>query len=58
VGSFMACEAAERLAHPRRGGKPEFKLRPYPPLHVPACVCPTWAQSKWGSSPLYENQKS
>ena len=21
------------------------------------CVCPAWAQSKWGSSPLYENQK-
>ena len=24
---------------------------------VPPCVCPAWAQSKWGSSPLYENQK-
>jgi hypothetical protein len=25
------------LAHPLRGGKPEFKLERYPPLDVPAC---------------------
>ena len=31
---------AERIGHPRRGGKPEFKLRRYPPLDEPACsIC-------------------
>ena len=28
---------AQRLAHPRRGGKPEFKEGRYPPLDEPAC---------------------
>ena len=42
----------ERIGHPRRGGKPEFKEGRYPPLDVPACVCPAWARCKWGSSPL------
>ena len=30
-------EPYQRLGHPRRGGKPEFKLRRCPPLDEPAC---------------------
>ena len=30
-------ELGERLAHPRRGGKPEFKLERYPPLDGASC---------------------
>ena len=29
--------SSERLGHPRRGRKPEFKQGRYPPLDVPAC---------------------
>jgi hypothetical protein len=37
VGSVGMTYFAERIAHPRRGGKPEFKLERYPPLDGAAC---------------------
>lgn len=33
--------SGERLAHPRRGRKPEFKLERCPPLDGAAC-CASW----------------
>ena len=36
-GFGMELSGGERLGHPRRGGKPEFKLERYPPLDEPAC---------------------
>ena len=35
-GAEVASEV-ERIGHPRRGGKPEFKEGRYPPLDAPAC---------------------
>jgi hypothetical protein len=38
VGFFaISVFYSERIGHPRRGGKPEFKLERYPPLDEPAC---------------------
>jgi hypothetical protein len=37
VGALRIILLAERLGHPRREWKPEFKEGRYPPLDVPAC---------------------
>ena len=38
----LALLGAQRLGHPRRGGKLEFKEGRYPPLDEPACCVSVW----------------
>ena len=52
----MTCWVGRTSSSSTAGWKPEFKEGRCPPLDGASCVCPAWAQSKWGSSPLYENQ--